>query len=374
MRAQQAQGSEGRTGLVIDGEWLMQGMKQGEAEAFSSSVRPKDLERGKPRVIRTAAGSIIVAAHELESAAMQGSVYQVGIYPMDPLLAAIGRMRRAVFWCGAAGTLVVAMAAWGMARRFSRPITDLVAGTERVRRGDFKTPVAVRSRDELGKLAHAFNGMTRDLELKDRYHEMLGQVSDPAVAKQLLDGGLQLGGEVREVAVLFCDIRGFTALTENMEPQEVIEMLNHHMTSLTKIIHAHGGVVDKFVGDLVMALFGVPVSYGDDSRQAVRCALAMMAERAHLNRTSTPSFEMGIGLASGPVVAGCMGSDTRLNYTVLGERVNLASRLCSAAAAGEILIDETLALAATGEWTIEAREPAKLKGFSAPVPVFAVTG
>jgi class 3 adenylate cyclase len=203
---------------------------------------------------------------------------------------------------------------------------------------------------------------------------MLGQVSDPAVAKQLLDGGLQLGGEVREVAVLFCDIRGFTALTENMEPQEVIEMLNHHMTSLTKIIHAHGGVVDKFVGDLVMALFGAPVSYGDDSRQAVRCALAMMAERAHLNRTSTPSFEMGIGLASGPVVAGCMGSDTRLNYTVLGERVNLASRLCSAAAAGEILIDETLALAATGEWTIEAREPAKLKGFSAPVPVFAVTG
>lgn len=374
MRSQQAQGTESRTGLVIDGEWLMQGLKKGEAEAFAASVRMDELPGGKPKVVRTAAGSIIVAAHELESAPMQGSVYQVGIYPMEPLLAAIGRMRRAVLWCGAAGTLIAALAAWGMARRFSRPITDLVAGTERVRRGDFHTPVAVRSRDELGTLAHAFNGMTRDLELKDRYHEVLGQVSDPAVAKQLLEGGLQLGGEVREVAVLFCDIRGFTALTETMEPQEVIEMLNHHMTALTKIIHAHGGVVDKFVGDLVMALFGAPVSYGEDSRQAVRCALAMMEERARLNRISTPSFEMGIGLASGPVVAGCMGSDTRLNYTVLGERVNLASRLCSAAAAGEILIDETLARAVAGECTVEAREPAKLKGFSAPVPVFAVAG
>lgn len=374
IRAQEAQGSDGRTGLVIDGEWFMPGLKEDETKALADAVQAKDLERGKSRLIRTAVGSVMVTAHELESAPMQGSVHQVGIYPMDPLLAAIGRMRKAVLWCGAAGTLVAAMSAWGMARRFSRPITDLVAGTERVRQGDFKTPVAVRSRDELGKLAHAFNGMTRDLELKDRYHEVLGQVSDPAVAKQLLEGSLQLGGEVREVAVLFCDIRGFTALTEKMAPQEVIEMLNRHMTALTQVVHAHGGVVDKFVGDLVMALFGAPVSHGNDSLQAVRCALAMMEERARLNRISTPFFEMGIGLASGPVVAGCMGSDTRLNYTVLGERVNLASRLCSAAAAGEILIDETLARAVAGECTVEAREPAKLKGFSAPVPVFAVAG
>ena len=119
---------------------------------------------------------------------------------------------------------------------------------------------------------------------------------------------------------MFCDIRGFTALTQNMNPTEVIAMLNEHMTVLTRVVTEHHGVVDKFIGDSIMALFGAPKSYGDDALNAVRCAQQMMAERAKLNATSVYKIQMGIGLASGRVLAGNMGSADRSNYTVLGER------------------------------------------------------
>jgi class 3 adenylate cyclase len=174
------------------------------------------------------------------------------------------------------------------------------------------------------------------------------------------------------VTVLFCDIRGFTPLTEGMDPARVIDLLNEHMTALTKVVHNHGGVVDKFVGDLLMALFGAPHSYGDDTLRAVRCALGMIAERQRMNLGGGRVLEVGIGLARGQVVAGCMGSATRLNYTVLGERVNLASRLCSAALAGEVLADEAVAAAVAGQVGVAAREPMRLKGFASPVAVYAL--
>lgn len=172
---------------------------------------------------------------------------------------------------------------------------------------------------------------------------------------------------MRHVTMLFCDIRGFTALTENMPPAEVIELLNEHMTALTEVAYEHGGIVDKFVGDLIMVLFGAPVSTGEDAARAVQCALSMRQVRRSLNRTSKHSLEIGIGIATGPVVAGCMGSDQRLSYTVLGHRVNLASRLCSIAQAGEIVMDAETHAEARELIQAEPMPPMQLKGISEPV-------
>ena len=195
-------------------------------------------------------------------------------------------------------------------------------------------------------------------------------VADEKVAQQLIHGEIALGGELREISVLFCDIRGFTALTQTMPPAEVIAMLNEHMTALTAVVKAHHGVLDKFVGDLLMAVFGAPVRHENDAGNAARCALALVAARAELDRTARHQLPIGIGVASGTVVAGCMGSQERMNYTVLGERVNLASRLCSIARAGEVLVDEATLAHLGSRVRTEAKGEVQLKGFAAPVPVY----
>jgi len=234
--------------------------------------------------------------------------------------------------------------------------------------------VPVRTRDEVGQLTVAFNEMTEGLAQKERYRTLLNQVADERVAQQLISGQIKLGGEVRQASVLFCDIRGFTALTQNMPPTEVIEMLNEHMTALTRRVKEHEGVLDKFVGDLLMAIFGAPLAHGDDVLHAARCAVSLLEERKRLNQTSRHQIQVGIGLATGNVVAGGMGSAERFHYTVLGERVNLASRLCQQAAAGEILIEQTTYELLTNQIIAEPGPALTLKGFAAPVKVYRLLG
>jgi class 3 adenylate cyclase len=136
------------------------------------------------------------------------------------------------------------------------------------------------------------------------------------------------------------------------------------------VVKVNHGVLDKFVGDLLMAIFGAPLAHGDDAFNAARCALQLLAAREELNRSSRHRIQVGIGLATGTVVAGCMGSAERLNYTVLGGRVNLASRLCSQAGAAEVLVDEATREKLAGRLASEATGEIQLKGFDAPVRAY----
>jgi class 3 adenylate cyclase len=211
--------------------------------------------------------------------------------------------------------------------------------------------------------------------MKEKYRSVLNRVADKEVAEALVSGQIELGGEKKEISVLFCDIRGFTALTQGMDPAEVVAMLNEHMTALTRVVYENRGVVDKFVGDLIMAIFGAPKSYGNDALHAASCARHMLQERAALNRVSRYKLEVGIGIASGEALAGCMGSQDRLNYTVLGERVNLASRLAGRAGPGEVVIDAATSKRLGGAGArLAPIEPLQLKGFSEPVPAFKLLG
>lgn len=295
---------------------------------------------------------------------------QVGLYSLDEAMKEQRGLRLVILGFGLFALIVGIGFVMLISHGFSKPIEQLVQGTNRVRQGDFETPVEVKTRDELGTLAASFNEMTKDLALKERYRAVLSQVTDKEVAIQMISGQIRLGGEIRTSSVVFCDIRGFTTLTENMPPAEVIAMLNEHMTALNRVVHKHHGVVDKFVGDLIMAIFGAPMSYGNDALNAAHCALEMLQVRTALNETSTHRIEVGIGLATGEMLAGCMGSADRLNYTVLGERVNLASRLCSSAGRMELLIDRNTYDALPPDTMVEPTSPLELKGFSDPVPAY----
>lgn len=306
----------------------------------------------------------------LNEGSLLPTAYKVGLYSWADALKAQAELRTQILGFSAAalvGALVVSLL---LAHGLSVPIRELVGGTEQISRGNFTVQVPVRGKDDLGRLAQSFNEMAAGLALKDKYHSILHTIADRDVAQQLLEGKIALGGELREATVMFCDIRGFTALTQNMNPAEVIALLNEHMTVLTRVVTAHHGVVDKFIGDSIMAIFGAPKSYGNDALNAVRCAQQMLAERAKLNGTSRYKIQIGIGLASGEVVAGNMGSADRSNYTVLGERVNLAARLCSVAQRGEIVIGPATRELLGDLISAQEMDPLQLKGFSETVRAF----
>ncbi len=300
--------------------------------------------------------------------------WQISLFSLAEAEARKSEARRNILLLGATGLFVALVLSTLLSHGLTGPIQELVRGTGEIQRGNYEVVVPVRARDEIGRLARSFNEMALGLALRDKYRSLLNLVADKQVAEDLINGKIALGGELREVSVLFCDIRGFTALTQHMEPKEVIQMLNEHFTPLTDVVYQHNGVVDKFVGDLIMAIFGAPKSFGNDPANAVKCAWDMIEKRRQLNGASTHRIQIGIGVATGNVVAGRMGSQDRLNYTVLGERVNLASRLCGQAAPMDIVIDQT-----TWERTLSVIEatplpPVLLKGFSEKVPIYKLVG
>ena len=223
------------------------------------------------------------------------------------------------------------LAALWIARGVSQPVRQLAEHTKHVATGDYTRRIDLPRADELGQLATAFNQMTAGLAERDRVRDLLGKVVSPEIATQLLHSELKLGGEEREVTILFCDLRNFTGMSEKMPPADVLTLLNRYLDRMSTIIERHGGVIDKYIGDAIMALFGAPVSDPAAPANAIAAARDMAQALGVLNREfaaeGRPALAFGIGINTARVVAGNMGSNTRLNYTVIGDGVNLASRL-----------------------------------------------
>lgn len=271
---------------------------------------------------------------------------------------------------GACGAIVLASL---LGLGIAKPIKQLSLLSSKVAGGDYTGRVAVTRRDELGVLGERFNKMCEGLTLRDKYRGVLDAVTDRTVTDQLLAGALDVSGKAAPIAVLFADIRGFTPLTNRLTPHEIVAVLNDHMSAMTDVIYSHGGVVDKFVGDMVMAIFGAPNGKPDDAARAAACALDMLRVRKQLNKDAKHPFEIGIGLAFGVIIVGCMGSKKRLNYTVLGERVNLAARLCSMAPANTLYIDQGVRQYLDSTFIVEDLPPLKVKGFLDPVKAFELS-
>ncbi|MEO0326306.1 MAG: adenylate/guanylate cyclase domain-containing protein, partial [Myxococcota bacterium] len=212
---------------------------------------------------------------------------------------------------------------------------------------------------------------------RERFQRLLS----PAIAEQVISGKVEVkkGGESRETTVLFSDIRGFTSMSEDMRPQEVVDMLNDYFELMVDIIFENEGTLDKFVGDEIMALFGAPVAHPDDPIRAVRTAMKMLEVlEKDFNEPrrgqGKPTLEIGIGINTGEVVAGYLGSSKALEYTVIGDTVNTGARLCGAATAGQCLVSEALYERVKDYFDFEELEAKKMKGKSHALRVFNVTG
>jgi adenylate cyclase len=261
-------------------------------------------------------------------------------------------------------------------------VLQLAEGARQIAAGNFQHRVELKQEDELGSLAASFNQMSKGLTERDRVRDLLGKVISPEVATELLRKDVVLGGEEREVTVLFSDLRNFTNMSELLSPHEMVGVLNRYFTRMSAIVEAHGGVVDKYMGDALMALFGAPFGHPDDADRAMHAALEMTEALDDLNRQwhqrGLLTIDVGIGINTDRVVAGNMGSETRLNYTVIGDGVNLASRLQGLTKTPEygariIISGSTLAGARERYRTRRLGEVA-VKGKQRPTEIFALLG
>lgn len=308
--------------------------------AFATTLCPasrRSLERGLSQEP--------VGAQRMLNLDLDGEAYISSVLPLEggfPLLAVLQRslaealqpflrlraMLLAIFGVG----IVLSLASSGLlASSVTRPVAALARGARRIGLGDYSDPVRVSRRDELGDLADAFNAMMKGLAERDQVRDLLGRVVAPEIAEELLAKEIELGGEEREVTVLFADVRGFTALAEREDPQRLVRILNTFLTALSAAIEAQGGVVEEYMGDGAKAIFGAPITHPEDAPRAVRAALALQASMpevdAGVRALGGAPLQIGIGINTGEAVAGKMGSLSRLKYTVVGDSVNVASRL-----------------------------------------------
>jgi adenylate cyclase len=216
-------------------------------------------------------------------------------------------------------------------KTITNPITRLLGATKEIENGNFRVDIVPSSGDEIGELTTSFVAMGRGLEEREKLKETFGKFVNKEIAEQVLKGEIKLGGERKIATVFFSDIRQFTAISEKLEPEEVVEFLNQYMTRMVNCVNVTRGVVDKYIGDAIMAVWGTPISYGNDAENSVNGALMMRNELMGFNRgrgdEKKPVINIGCGINTGPVLAGQIGSEERMEYTVIGDTVNVASRI-----------------------------------------------
>lgn len=324
-----------------------------------------------------AAGRSVVAA----TAAIPGVDWTVVV--MQPAAEAFEPIVRALLRTGALillGIFFAAFLAYGLARRMTGPIRLLEHGTQRIGAGDFAHRIAIASADELGRLAERFNTMAGELALSQERQERIARLRRflaPQVAElvdRCGDDGV-LDGRRVEVAVIFGDLRGFTAFSAGSPPEVVIEVLSEYFAALGSVITAHGATLVTFTGDGLMALVNAPVPTPDPGLTAVRLAIAMQeAVRPLAQAWDAKGYGIGfgVGAAMGPATVGRIGCEGRSDYTAIGPVVNLAARLCAAATDAQILIDAALAEAVRGRCAVTALGAQPLKGLAGHVPIFGV--
>lgn len=226
-----------------------------------------------------------------------------------------------------------------------------------------------------------YKGLTEERE-KKKIRNTFARYVTPQVVEEILENpeAIALGGKRKECTILFSDIRGFTSMSEKMPPEEVVSILNEYFTVMVKIIFEYGGTLDKFIGDAIMAVWGAPVSHPDDAKRAVLCALQMRKELKRLQEKwkneKKPVFETGIGINTGEVVVGNIGSERRMDYTVIGDNVNLASRLESLNKQynSHILISEMTYQKVKDVVEVRPIEEVQVKGRTEKVMVYEVIG
>ena len=338
--------------------------------------------------------AMLKAMKEKDSGTLMGEGYRpdqvIGFYKLhaapwaimlhaqgSQILAPILRFR---FYYLAGGVLCLAVILV-LIRLGVRPVVTAIRGiaakADLVAQGDYGEPLPVNSRDEIGQLTLSFNDMVTGLKERDFISNTFGRYVDPEIARDLLSRpeASRMGGEKREVVILFSDIRGFTPLAETLSPEATIHLLNRHFAKMIEMIQAHRGIIVDFLGDAILAFFDpLEAPIEPVVRRAIGCALKMQAavEAENLAELGLPPLNIGIGLHAGEVVVGNIGSESRAKYGIIGAAVNLTHRIQGQAQGREVVVsemvfhhsEETLAVSRTFE--------TKLKGIAHPVTLYVV--
>lgn len=266
-------------------------------------------------------------------------------------------------------------------RSIVRPLMALRDSMTQIEQNDLKAQVKVESNDELGYVSERFNEMVIGLRQAEMMRNLLNLYVSPEVAREALEHGTHLGGQLVECSILFSDIRGFTTLSEQLAPQDLIELLNRYMSRMVEVVIANGGIVNKFGGDSLLALFGTPLNPVEDHAAcAIRTALQMQKAlkcfNAEQEKSGAPNLQIGIGIASGPAVAGNVGGEGRIEYTVIGDTVNLASRLqdLTKELGRDILVNALAVEQATRYLSLAAEplQPVDVRGKAECVKIYAI--
>lgn len=260
------------------------------------------------------------------------------------------------------------------------PIENLAEITNKVAKGDFSVKANVSTRDEVGQLGEAFNQMLDGLIERDKVKTMFNKFHGSSVTEDLLKGDLQLGGSKKTVTVFFSDVRDFTKFSEGHTPEEVVNMLNEYFQIMVSIINKNGGIVDKFIGDAIMAVWGAPNSTERDPQNAVKACLEMRSALEELNRIREARghvpLKIGIGLHRGEAISGTVGSSERMEYTVIGDTVNQASRIESSTKSfgTDFLMSDSLADFVKDDFIVQEAGKVEVKGKSEPLTLYKLLG
>lgn len=262
------------------------------------------------------------------------------------------------------------------------PIEKLAGLIAMVSKGNFdvKATAHVKSHDEVGDLAQAFDHMTDGLKERDKVKSLFSKFHGSSVAEDLINKDIGVGGQSKDVVVFFSDIRGFTAFSEKRKPEEVVAMLNEYFAVMVGIINKHGGVVDKFIGDAIMAIWGAPKSSEQDAYNALRACIEMRKGLETLNEKriarGEPALMIGMGLHAGTAISGTIGSDERMEYTVIGNTVNTASRIeasTKAFGADLLVTDDVISKVGDG-FIVDYAGSAEVKGRSEALKMYKIRG
>ncbi len=261
-----------------------------------------------------------------------------------------------------------------------RPVEAMLGVMERVREGDLTQRIPVSSNDELGILGDAGNDMIRGLAERERIKETFGKYVTPEIRDRILAGRIPVNGERREATLLFSDLRAFTSYVEENDPEEVILSMREYFTAMQRAIRKHQGLVLQYVGDEIEAVFNVPIQDRNHAENALRASIEMRESLEELNgkraTQGKPPFRHGIGIYTGTVLAGNTGSEDRLSYALIGNTVNLASRIqeLTKDLQWDILASKETVEKIGRTFTLQEESPRTIKGYSMPVTVYKVLG
>ena len=279
------------------------------------------------------------------------------------------------------GLVLLLIASAFVARSMARPLLRMSEATRKVVRGDLDIDLSdIRRKDEVGQLARDFTRMAAGLQERDRIRDTFGRYLTQEVVDRLLESkdGLRLGGEAREISMIMSDLRGFTALTSNRKPEEVINLLNRYLGKMVDILMEYRGIIDEIIGDGILAFFGAPEPMENHAASAVACALKMQAAMEEVNESNEaeglPRLEMGVAVNTGEVIVGNIGSEKRSKYGAVGSQVNFTGRAESFTVGGQVLITKATYEELSDILRVRKVLKVEMKGMSGKVELYDITG